>query len=149
MVTELKDVVFYNGLKMPIVGFGTWQATPEEIETSLDAALKAGYRHIDTAFAYNNEDAIGRLTMKLTLSVEKESGGECYMTVLRLRLIQKAACFQLYTGNIRQATCPKTSKRRQGKSLVYCESWKTQFRHTFTANLLFVAIGDRVSPHRV
>nr|CAD7605190.1 unnamed protein product [Timema genevievae] len=61
MVTELKDVVFYNGLKMPIVGFGTWQATPEEIEISLDAALKAGYRHIDTAFVYNNEDAIGRV----------------------------------------------------------------------------------------
>nr|CAD7413636.1 unnamed protein product [Timema poppensis] len=40
------------------------EATPEEIETSLDAALKAGYRHIDTAFAYKNEDAIGRVLKK-------------------------------------------------------------------------------------
>nr|CAD7568453.1 unnamed protein product [Timema californicum] len=36
-------------------------ATPEEIETSLDAALEAGYRHIDTAYLYRNEDSIGRV----------------------------------------------------------------------------------------
>nr|CAD7204033.1 unnamed protein product [Timema douglasi] len=36
-------------------------ATPEEIETSLDAALEAGYRHIDTAYIYRNEDSIGRV----------------------------------------------------------------------------------------
>nr|CAD7605188.1 unnamed protein product [Timema genevievae] len=64
MANKLKDVVFYNGLKMPIVGFGTWQASNEEIETSLDAALEAGYRHIDTAFLYGNEAAIGKVLKK-------------------------------------------------------------------------------------
>ncbi|XP_017784077.1 PREDICTED: alcohol dehydrogenase [NADP(+)]-like [Nicrophorus vespilloides] len=45
--------------QMPIVGLGTWQATPEEIENIIDIALESGYRHIDTAFVYNNEEAIG------------------------------------------------------------------------------------------
>lgn len=45
---------------MPIVGLGTWQATDDkEIETAVDEALKAGYRHIDTAYLYTNEKAIG------------------------------------------------------------------------------------------
>ncbi|CAG0880029.1 unnamed protein product [Cyprideis torosa] len=44
---------------MPIMGLGTWQSTPEEIDTALDAALEAGYRHIDTAFMYFNETSIG------------------------------------------------------------------------------------------
>ena len=45
-----------NGVKIPAIGFGTWQvADGEEGYTSCLAALKAGYRHIDTAFAYGNE----------------------------------------------------------------------------------------------
>ncbi|CAG2058963.1 unnamed protein product, partial [Timema podura] len=39
-------------------------ASNEEIETSLDAALEAGYRHIDTAFLYGNEAAIGKVLKK-------------------------------------------------------------------------------------
>jgi diketogulonate reductase-like aldo/keto reductase len=49
-----------NGVKIPIVGFGTWQ-TPdgETAEQSVLAALNAGYRHIDTATAYGNEASVG------------------------------------------------------------------------------------------
>ncbi|KAH8388450.1 hypothetical protein KR093_006569, partial [Drosophila rubida] len=50
-----------NGKKMPIIGIGTWQASDEEIETAVDAALEAGYRHIDTAPRYGNEQAIGKV----------------------------------------------------------------------------------------
>ncbi|XP_023310768.1 alcohol dehydrogenase [NADP(+)]-like [Anoplophora glabripennis] len=51
-----------GGLKMPAIGLGTWQVTNEaEIETALNAALELGYRHIDTAFAYQNEHIIGRV----------------------------------------------------------------------------------------
>ena len=40
---------------MPLIGFGTWKITgDEDIFKVLDAALGAGYRHIDTAVAYNN-----------------------------------------------------------------------------------------------
>ncbi|XP_017781361.1 PREDICTED: 1,5-anhydro-D-fructose reductase isoform X1 [Nicrophorus vespilloides] len=46
---------------MPVVGLGTWMATEDELEKALEAALEAGYRHIDTAFVYENEHVIGRV----------------------------------------------------------------------------------------
>ncbi|RLU18581.1 hypothetical protein DMN91_008938 [Ooceraea biroi] len=49
---------------MPILGFGTWQASGEELEAALDAALEAGYRHIDTATVYENESIIGNVLKK-------------------------------------------------------------------------------------
>ncbi|ODM88548.1 Aldo-keto reductase family 1 member B10 [Orchesella cincta] len=59
------SVAFQNGYKMPIVGLGTWQAESEkEMETALDVALTAGYRHIDTAYLYNNERLIGNVLKK-------------------------------------------------------------------------------------
>jgi len=53
-----------NGIKMPSIGIGTWMAPDHEIETALDLALKAGYRHIDAAPVYLNEKAIGRVLKK-------------------------------------------------------------------------------------
>ncbi|XP_021948786.1 aldose reductase-related protein 2 [Folsomia candida] len=51
-----------SGYKMPTVGLGTWQATnATEIESAVDEALKAGYRHIDTAYLYENEKSIGKV----------------------------------------------------------------------------------------
>ncbi|ORX54507.1 Aldo/keto reductase [Hesseltinella vesiculosa] len=50
-----------TGAKIPTVGLGTWQATePDAIYNAILTALKAGYRHIDTAFAYGNEVEVGR-----------------------------------------------------------------------------------------
>lgn len=49
-----------NGVEMPVLGFGTYQITdPEECEKSVINAVKAGYRLIDTAQAYGNEEAVG------------------------------------------------------------------------------------------
>ncbi|XP_063977776.1 1,5-anhydro-D-fructose reductase-like [Diachasmimorpha longicaudata] len=56
----MKSVKLSSGYDMPTVGLGTWQAKPEEIERAVATALENGYRHIDTAFNYNNEDAIGK-----------------------------------------------------------------------------------------
>lgn len=50
-----------NGLDMPALGFGTWQLAPETIAAILPVALEAGYRHIDTAQIYRNEQAIGEV----------------------------------------------------------------------------------------
>ena len=50
-----------NGLNMPTLGLGTWQLTPETIDNILPVALEAGYRHIDTAQMYRNEQAIGKV----------------------------------------------------------------------------------------
>ncbi|XP_013192145.2 1,5-anhydro-D-fructose reductase [Amyelois transitella] len=49
---------------MPTLGLGTWQAPPDVIETVVYKALDLGYRHIDTAFNYNNEEAIGNAIKK-------------------------------------------------------------------------------------
>ncbi|GAA5856030.1 hypothetical protein JCM8547_002947 [Rhodosporidiobolus lusitaniae] len=47
-----------NGKTIPLVGFGTWQAPPEEVKNAVATALKAGYRHIDLAKVYQNQEAI-------------------------------------------------------------------------------------------
>ena len=50
-----------NGTEIPCVGFGTWQATEGKIAIdSVKYAIETGYRHIDTAAAYENEKSIGR-----------------------------------------------------------------------------------------
>ena len=50
-----------NGVKIPAIGFGTWQvADGEEGYNSCLWALNSGYRHIDTAFAYGNEQSVAR-----------------------------------------------------------------------------------------
>ncbi len=48
-----------NGVEMPKLGYGVYQVTPEEAERRVLDALKAGYRHIDTAQAYFNEAGVG------------------------------------------------------------------------------------------
>ncbi|XP_047003041.1 aldo-keto reductase family 1 member A1-like [Schistocerca americana] len=60
----MKTIKLNNGSEMPIVGLGTWQATDEEVETAINTALEAGYRHIDTAYVYMNEAPIGRALKK-------------------------------------------------------------------------------------
>jgi diketogulonate reductase-like aldo/keto reductase len=50
-----------NGLRMPKIGFGTWQITDaSEAYGATSAALACGYRHIDTARVYGNEESVGR-----------------------------------------------------------------------------------------
>jgi 2,5-diketo-D-gluconate reductase A len=48
-----------NGTKMPALGFGVFQMSPEEAEQSVVTALETGYRSIDTASRYQNEKAVG------------------------------------------------------------------------------------------
>ncbi|AMV60874.1 oxidoreductase of aldo/keto reductase family, subgroup 1 [Pediococcus damnosus] len=61
-LTKLTDTYeLNNGTKIPIVGFGTWQTPDGDVaEKSVEEALAAGYRHIDTAFAYGNEQSVGK-----------------------------------------------------------------------------------------
>jgi 2,5-diketo-D-gluconate reductase A len=58
---DLENTVLNNGVEMPILGFGVYQVTDaEECERSVYEAIRAGYRSIDTAAAYMNEEAVGR-----------------------------------------------------------------------------------------
>ncbi|GAA2864102.1 aldo/keto reductase [Lactobacillus intestinalis] len=54
-----------NGVEIPIIGFGTWQTPDGQVaEESVLAALNSGYRHIDTAAAYGNEESVGAAIKK-------------------------------------------------------------------------------------
>ena len=51
----------YNGVEIPCIGFGTWQTPDGEVAvSSVRCAIEAGYRHIDTAQVYGNEESVGR-----------------------------------------------------------------------------------------
>lgn len=56
----MKTVKLNNGVEMPILGFGVYQVEPSETENVVFDALQIGYRSIDTAAAYMNEEAVGR-----------------------------------------------------------------------------------------
>jgi 2,5-diketo-D-gluconate reductase A len=60
-MTRVPSVTLNNGVEMPILGFGVFQIPdPEECERSVADALAVGYRLIDTAAAYGNEEAVGK-----------------------------------------------------------------------------------------
>ena len=48
-----------NGVEIPAIGYGTWQVEDEVAVASVEEAIRAGYRHIDTAQAYGNEKSVG------------------------------------------------------------------------------------------
>jgi len=50
-----------NGVEIPVVGFGVFRMKEgEEVESSVESAIRVGYRHIDTAMIYGNEEGVGR-----------------------------------------------------------------------------------------
>jgi glycerol 2-dehydrogenase (NADP+) len=49
-----------NGVQIPAVGLGTWQAKPGEVRDAVSHALKIGYRHLDCALIYQNEHEVGQ-----------------------------------------------------------------------------------------
>ena len=60
MTMNVPSVTLNNGVKMPILGFGVYQIAPEDTEQIVATALEVGYRLIDTAASYGNEEAVGR-----------------------------------------------------------------------------------------
>ncbi|KAF5288490.1 hypothetical protein FQA39_LY15419 [Lamprigera yunnana] len=77
----MKKVILNNDAKtlMPIVGLGTWRAQPEEVQNAVLIALEFGYRHIDTAFNYNNEEAIGN-ALKIWFKLGKGKREDLFIT---------------------------------------------------------------------
>jgi diketogulonate reductase-like aldo/keto reductase len=57
--TSQEEVPLSEGVSIPLIGFGTWQLDGDDAYDGVRAALEIGYRHIDTATAYGNEDRVG------------------------------------------------------------------------------------------
>lgn len=67
-----KIYTLHNGVEMPGVGFGTWKAKDgADAYDSIIEALKAGYRHIDTAAMYRNEASVGKAVKECGLKREE------------------------------------------------------------------------------
>ncbi|WP_195278698.1 aldo/keto reductase [Clostridium sp. J1101437_171009_A5] len=60
----MEQITLYNGVKMPIVGYGVYQVSKEECESCVLDALAVGYRSIDTAQSYFNEEQVGNAIVK-------------------------------------------------------------------------------------
>ncbi|WP_030694857.1 aldo/keto reductase [Streptomyces albidoflavus] len=59
-MSKVPPIILNNGVQMPQLGFGVWQVPDDEAFTAVGAALDAGYRSIDTAAAYGNEEGTGK-----------------------------------------------------------------------------------------
>jgi 2,5-diketo-D-gluconate reductase A len=68
---DIPDVPLRGGAEIPQLGFGVFQVPPEDTEEVVSRALRAGYRHIDTAAAYRNEAAVGRAVRASGLAREE------------------------------------------------------------------------------
>src|ERR1700679_1457254 len=53
------DMITAHGLRMPRLGLGTFRMTGARCQAAVESALSLGYRHIDTAQMYGNQDAVG------------------------------------------------------------------------------------------
>ena len=60
----MQNIKLYNGVEMPILGYGVFQVPPQEAERCVSNALRVGYRLIDTAQAYFNEEGVGEAVAK-------------------------------------------------------------------------------------
>jgi len=59
VTSPIPSVTLNNGVQMPILGFGVFQIPAEQTQQVVEQALAAGYRHLDTAASYRNEEAVG------------------------------------------------------------------------------------------
>jgi len=58
---QVPNVKLNNGLSIPVVGLGTWQSPPDgSLYKAVKGAIELGYRHIDGAYAYENEEEVGK-----------------------------------------------------------------------------------------
>lgn len=54
-----KTIKLYNGVEIPRIGLGVWKIDNSKVDQVISWAIETGYRHIDTACAYRNENGVG------------------------------------------------------------------------------------------
>ncbi|MEU6658152.1 aldo/keto reductase [Streptomyces sp. NPDC046821] len=90
MSSKVPPIILNNGVEMPQLGFGVWQVPDDEAEKAVATALAAGYRSIDTAAIYGNEEGTGRAVAasgidrdKLFVTTKLWNGDHGYDAALR------------------------------------------------------------------
>jgi len=73
----MEYVTLSNGVKMPQLGYGVYQVSKDECERCVLDALKVGYRHIDTAQSYFNEEEVGNAIVKSGIPRKERSINGC------------------------------------------------------------------------
>jgi 2,5-diketo-D-gluconate reductase A len=89
-MNQVPNVRLNNGVEIPQFGFGVFQVPPDETAATVRAALDAGYRHIDTAQMYGNEEGVGQALAESGLSRDEvflttklNNDGHGYDTAIR------------------------------------------------------------------
>lgn len=70
-MSKVPPIILNNGVEMPQLGFGVWQVPDAEAEKAVATALEAGYRSIDTAAIYGNEEGTGKAVAASGIAREK------------------------------------------------------------------------------
>lgn len=78
-MTPAPTLTLNDGTEIPQIGLGTWQLTGEEGYRVIREALSLGYRHLDTASAYGNEEIVGR-AVRDAVAVGEVTRGELFIT---------------------------------------------------------------------
>lgn len=70
-MSKVPPIILNNGIEMPQLGFGVWQVPDDEAEQAVTTALESGYRSVDTASLYENEEGTGRAIAKSGIARDK------------------------------------------------------------------------------
>ena len=94
----MNTITLNNDIQMPMLGFGTFLMGGAECEESVLTALRSGYRMIDTAEAYGNEEAVGNATVysdawnESDRSVLDAVSSLLYLSKMRRNMKKRSAC---------------------------------------------------------
>ncbi|CAH8509583.1 unnamed protein product [Schistosoma turkestanicum] len=75
----MKSILMNNGCSIPMIGLGTWNSPPDEVGAAVHKALTIGYRHLDCAYIYKNENEIG-LTLENSMQSLKLNRDDLFIT---------------------------------------------------------------------
>ncbi len=111
MTSTPSTQVVPQGLAIPLLGLGTWKLTGSACEPVVETALDLGYRHIDTAEAYGNEEPIGRVVATACLD-----RGELFIT-------SKVGRDHLLSPDVREACRQSLDRLGMGFLDLYLVHW--------------------------